>query len=95
MRTEKQPAQDQRFSFIHRKLWEQETEKKGYKKFWHENDVAQQGSFMSLYPGKRRFDFENKLIYHSVAPNDNQPFKRRIKSHLPIVNIIRRFNVYG
>jgi hypothetical protein len=24
-----------------------------------------------------------------------QPFKRRIKSHLPFANIIRRFNVYG
>ena len=33
MRTEKEPAQDQSFSFIHRKLWEQETDKKGYKKF--------------------------------------------------------------
>jgi hypothetical protein len=25
----------------------------------------------------------------------NEPFKRRIKSHLPFANIIRSFNVYG
>jgi len=33
--------------------------------------VAQQGSSMSLYSGIRRFEFENKFIYYSVAPNDN------------------------
>jgi len=32
MRTEKEPAQDQRFPFIHGKLWEQETEQKGCRK---------------------------------------------------------------
>jgi len=31
MRTEKEPAQDQIFSFLHSKLWEQETEQKGYR----------------------------------------------------------------
>jgi hypothetical protein len=40
MKTEKEPAQDQKFSFIHSKLWEKETEQKGYKKIWHENNRA-------------------------------------------------------
>ena len=31
MKTEKEPARDQRFSFIHCSLWEQETEQKRYK----------------------------------------------------------------
>jgi hypothetical protein len=30
-----------------------------------------------------------------LAQGISYPFKRRIKSHLPFANIVRRFNVYG
>ena len=44
MKTEKEPAQEQRFSFVHSKLWEQETEQNWYKKvvmkiMWHKKAV--------------------------------------------------------
>jgi hypothetical protein len=60
--TEQQPAQEQNFSFINRKLWEQETEQKGYKKIWHENNMAWQSSSMCLCSDIRKFVFENVCL---------------------------------